>query len=101
MVCTLCFFSLKFSLFHNSNLFGPCIIHILQVYTECAKIKKNNSGAKRLKDTHIVIYSIQEWRSIKYNGEICSCLWTNKNKNICCVEETFVVFYCDIRKKQE
>ena len=32
------FFSLKFSLFHNSNLFGSCIIHIL--YTECAKIKK-------------------------------------------------------------
>ena len=32
------FFSLKCSLFHNSNLFGSCIIHIL--YTECAKIKK-------------------------------------------------------------
>jgi len=28
-------------------LFGSCIIHIL--YTECAKIKKNNSGVKRLK----------------------------------------------------
>jgi len=27
-------------------LFGPCIIHIL--YTGCAKIKKNNSGSKRL-----------------------------------------------------
>jgi len=27
-------------------LFSTCIIHIL--YTECAKIKKNNSGAKRL-----------------------------------------------------
>ena len=40
------FFSLKCSLFHNSNLFGSCIIHIL--YTECAKIKKNNSSAKRL-----------------------------------------------------
>jgi len=32
------FFSLKCNLFHNSNLFGSCIIHIL--YTECAKIKK-------------------------------------------------------------
>jgi len=32
------FFSLKCSLFHNSNLFGSSIIHIL--YTECAKIKK-------------------------------------------------------------
>ena len=40
------FFSLKCSLFHNSNLFGSCIIHIL--YTECAEIKKNSSGAKRL-----------------------------------------------------
>ena len=41
------FFSSKCSLFHNANLFGSCIIHIL--YTECAKIKKNNSGAKGLK----------------------------------------------------
>jgi len=47
MVYTLRFFlSSKCSLFHNSNVFGFCIIHIL--YTECAKIKKNNSGAKRL-----------------------------------------------------
>jgi len=36
----------KCSLFHNPNIFGSCIIHIL--YTGCAKIKKNNSGAKRL-----------------------------------------------------
>ena len=47
MVYNLRFFSSKFSLFHNSNVFGSCIIHIL--YTGCAKIKKNNSGAKRLK----------------------------------------------------
>ena len=42
------FSSSKFSLFHNSNVFGSCIIHIL--YTGCPKIKKknNNSGAKRL-----------------------------------------------------
>ena len=38
------FFSAKCSLFHNANLFGSCIIHIL--YTGCAEIKKNNSGAK-------------------------------------------------------
>jgi len=39
MVYTLSFFfSSKFSLFHNSNVFGSCIIHIL--YTGCAKIKK-------------------------------------------------------------
>jgi len=30
------FFSSKYNLFHNSNLFGSCFIHIL--YTECAKI---------------------------------------------------------------
>ena len=41
------FFSSKCSLFHNANLFGSCIIHIL--YTGCAKIKKKkNSGAKGL-----------------------------------------------------
>ena len=51
MVYTLRFFSsLKCSLFHNSNWFGSCIIHIL--YTVCAKIKKNNSGAKRLITLH-------------------------------------------------
>ena len=45
MVYTVHFFSSKCSLFHNSNVFGSCIIHIL--YTGCAKIKKS-SGAKRL-----------------------------------------------------
>ena len=38
MLYTLRFFSSKCSLFHNANLFGYCIIHIL--YTECAEIKK-------------------------------------------------------------
>ena len=39
MVHTLRFFpSSKCSLFHNSNVFGSCIIHIF--YTGCAKIKK-------------------------------------------------------------
>ena len=46
------FFSSKFSLFHNANLFGSCIIHIL--YTGCAKIKKNNSGAKGLMSVTLV-----------------------------------------------
>ena len=45
------FFSSKCSLFHNANLFGSCIIHIL--HTGCAKIKKNNSGAKGLMDVSI------------------------------------------------
>ena len=47
MLYTLHFFSSKCSLFHNANLFGSCIIHVL--YTGCAEIKKNNSGAKGLK----------------------------------------------------
>ena len=38
MVYILRFFSSKFSFFHNSNVFGSCIIHIL--YTGCDKIKK-------------------------------------------------------------
>ena len=33
-----CFFSSKCSLFHNSSIFGSCIIHIL--YTGCARIEK-------------------------------------------------------------
>ena len=40
------FFSSKCSLFHNANLFGPCIIHIL--HTGCAEIKKNSSSARGL-----------------------------------------------------
>ena len=40
------FFSSKCSLFHNANLFGSCVSHIL--YAGCAKIKKNNSDAKGL-----------------------------------------------------
>jgi hypothetical protein len=47
MVYTILFFSFYFILFLISYLFGSCIIHIL--YTESAKIKKNNSGAKGLK----------------------------------------------------
>ena len=38
MVYTLRFIPSKCSSFHNSNVFGSYIIHIL--YTECAKIKK-------------------------------------------------------------
>jgi len=38
------FFSSKCSLFHNSNIFCSCIIHIL--YTGFAKIKKKNPAKK-------------------------------------------------------
>jgi len=51
-VYTLLFFPSKCSLFHNSNLFGSCIIHIL--FTWCAEIKKKNSGTKRLIRSRVV-----------------------------------------------
>jgi len=46
------FFSSKWSLFHNSNIFGSCIIHTL--YTECAKrcilyIYSTNIGSEYFK----------------------------------------------------
>jgi hypothetical protein len=40
------FLSSKCRLFHNAAVFGSCIFHIL--HTGCAKIKKQNSGAKDL-----------------------------------------------------
>ena len=67
-IYSLFFFSSKCSLFHHSNLFGSCIIHIL--YTECAKIKKNNSGAKRLIDCKINIPHPAEWKN---SHGLCSC----------------------------
>jgi len=49
------FFSLKNAVFfHNSNVFGSCIIHIS--YTGVLKLKKNNSGAKRLMCYSLVCY---------------------------------------------
>ena len=68
MVFTLRFSSSKCSLFHNSNVFGFRIIHIL--YTGCAKIKKNNSGAKRL--IKIVLHFVLDtkWMSENAYGNI-------------------------------
>ena len=58
------FFSSKCSLFHNANLFGFCIIHIL--FTGCAEIKKkNNSGAKGLK--------VLDWCSGLEYDAFCLC----------------------------
>ena len=39
--------SSKCSLFHNSNVFGSCIIHIL--YTGCAKTKKKKIRCQKVK----------------------------------------------------
>ena len=56
MIYTLRFLSSKCSLFHNSNVFGSYIIHIL--YTGCAKTKKNNSCVKRLRSSEMYILSV-------------------------------------------
>ena len=50
MLYTLRFFSSKCSLFHNANLFGSCIIHIL--YTGCAKMKKKLFRRQRVNYSH-------------------------------------------------
>ena len=50
MLYNLHFFSSKFRLFHNATLFVFCITHILN--TECAKIWKKKSFAKRLIFSH-------------------------------------------------
>ena len=70
MVYTLRFFSLfKSSLFHNSNVFGSYIIHIL--YTGCAKIKKkNNSGAKSLM-LFILFPDVEIYRSVCFVMYAC------------------------------
>ena len=57
------FLSSKCNLFHNANLFGSCIIHIL--HTGCAEIKKNNSGAKGL--TPRCIGTIRSWTLSQIN----------------------------------
>jgi len=44
-IYSLFLFSSNCSLFHNSNVFGSCIIHIL--YTGCAKIKKKIQFQRR------------------------------------------------------
>ena len=57
--------SSKSSSFHNSNVFGSCIIHIL--YTECAKIKKKFRRQKvkrRLKAIYFLYGNFIKFRCI-------------------------------------
>ena len=56
------FSSSKCSLFHKSNVFGSCIVHIL--CTGCVKIKKNNSGAKRLRNCRLPLVRTYAFRLI-------------------------------------
>ena len=63
MLYILGFFVFKCSLFHNANLFGSCITHIL--YTGCAKIKKKEFQRQRLrKSCQIVIEIMHRNRSL-------------------------------------
>ena len=62
MLYNLHFFSSKCRLFHTATLFGFCITHILN--TECAKIWKKKSVAKRLKFPGMRNYS-QFSRTVK------------------------------------
>ena len=70
MLYNLRFFFSKCSLFHNANLFGSCIIHIL--YTGCTKIKKNNSGAEGLKlncidrSSNKILKCQISWKSVQW-----------------------------------
>ena len=67
MVYTLRFFSSKCSLFHNSNVFVSCIVHIL-LYTGCAKIKKKD-GAKRWKRLEdVLVNNIYNFNFILLKG---------------------------------
>ena len=57
MICASFFFSSKCSFFHNSNVFGSCIIHIL--YTGVLKIKNIYYSAKRLNIVTVVYLQLR------------------------------------------
>ena len=68
------FSSSKCSLFHNSNVFGSCIIHIL--YAGCAKIRKKNFGAKRLSIIWLETWHVLESVRDVIDSIICiSAFW--------------------------
>ena len=80
VVYTLRFFSSsKCSSFRDSNAFGSYIIHIL--HTGCAKIKKNNFCAKRLKRP----YRLWGPLNLLFNGYRCLFF---RNKSGRCVKLT-------------
>jgi len=81
-------------LFHNSNLFGSCIIHIL--YTECAKIKKNNSGAKGLRMQRRSWKGFHKVASLYSLEEVFSCtrgLFWRK----CSLSDCTVLYFSEIK----
>ena len=70
------FFSSKCSLFHNSNVFVSCIIHIL--YTGVLKLKKNNSGAKRLTSFLPIVFGVLDFLRLLLG---CTRKWVKGKKN--------------------
>ena len=81
-----CFISSKCSLFHNSNVFGSCIIHIL--FTGVLKLKKNKSCAKRLN----MVYTL------RFFSSKCS-LFHNSNVFVSCVIHILYKECAKIKKK--
>ena len=63
------FFSSKCSLFHNANLFGSCIIHIL--YTGCAEIKKKIFRRQRVNVTSYHSYFHVQTFSLRQSQTTC------------------------------
>jgi len=101
------FSSSKCSLFHNSNVFGSCIIHIL--YTGCAKIIKNYSGSKWLnKRKHILLSQMYcVWQVVKTptiisnNPVFMCCCGSHNRKRLfrCTVIRFSLSFPCAVRTK--
>jgi hypothetical protein len=58
--------SSKCSLFHNYNVFGSCIIHIL--YTGCAKIKEKTIPAPKAKKVKMGVECGMFGRDEKMHG---------------------------------
>jgi len=54
-----CFFSSKCSLFHNSNVFGSCVIHIL--YKKVLKLKKIIPAPRGWRTLRVILF----WRNVK------------------------------------
>jgi len=64
MVCTLRFISSKCSLFHNSNTFGSCIIHILYIYS-------TNIGTEYFKHgIYSLFFSLSSKCSLFHNSNV-------------------------------
>ena len=91
------FLSSKYSLFHNCNVFGSCIIHIL--YTECAKIKnkfrrndpyRGRTAPLTSKRCILYIYSTNKVTEYFKHG-IYSSLFFSLQNAVCFIILTYLV----------